>query len=107
MVEFAKCRDPNCWFQRGKPYVARHCHPVRVAANTHTPIGSTLAQAFNDKQKHLPPTAFVDVVMSGFPDHAPPHFIELDNESGHSIEYGEWIKRADGQHVLRIPLKGN
>lgn len=53
---------------------------------------------------HKPPVNFVDVVMSGFPDHEPPHFIELENESGHSIQYGEWIKRPDGQVVLRLPL---
>lgn len=66
---------------------------------------TTPAFAVGGKEIHHAPTDYVDVVMSGFPDHTPPLFIELENESGHSIKYGEWIKRADGQHVLRIPLK--
>lgn len=56
------------------------------------------------KPIHHAPTEYVDVVCDGFPNPDGPRFIELENESGHSIKYGQWIKRADGQHVLRIPL---
>lgn len=103
MAEFAKCRNPDCWFQIGKGYVSRHCHPVAPVPAT------TLAQDFyvSAVALHQPPQQFVDIVMSGFPDHTPPYFIEVENEAGQSINFGEWIKRADGQHVLRIKLKGN
>lgn len=56
------------------------------------------------KPIHHAPTDYVDVVCDGFPNPDGPRFIELENESGHSINYGEWIKRNDGHCVLRIPL---
>lgn len=53
---------------------------------------------------HKPPQHFVDIHMSGFPDHTAPIFIEVENEKGESVNFGEWIKREDGAHVLRIAV---
>lgn len=37
-------------------------------------------------------------------------FVEIENDQGESISLGEWVKRADGYHVIRIshqlPLEG-
>ena len=44
----------------------------------------------------------VDIVFDGSPGHDPPRFIEVEDHEGKSISFGEWVKRADGYHVLRI-----
>ena len=51
-----------------------------------------------------PENRYVDIVVD-----APPgpnghgRFIEVEDERGHSIEFGTWVKREDGAWVLRIP----
>jgi hypothetical protein len=44
----------------------------------------------------------IDIVFDGPPDHIAPKFIEVENDKGASINFGEWIKRDDGYHVIRI-----
>jgi hypothetical protein len=42
-------------------------------------------------------------VFSGPPDEQPAEFIEVEDEQGHSIRYGEWLERDDGAWVRRVP----
>lgn len=49
-------------------------------------------------------TKYVDVVFDGPPSHESGRFIELENDQGCSIRYGEWVHRADGYWVLRLPV---
>lgn len=46
---------------------------------------------------------FIDIVFDGPPGHESGRFVEVEDEGGKSINAGEWIKRADGFWVLRIP----
>lgn len=43
-----------------------------------------------------------DIVFDGPPDHPSPAFVEVEDEHGRSIRFGEWLKRGDGSWVLRI-----
>jgi hypothetical protein len=47
-----------------------------------------------------PARGYVDVVFDGPPDHTAPRFIELENEAGQSIRFGEWVERPDGFWAL-------
>jgi hypothetical protein len=47
---------------------------------------------------------YVDFVFDKLPDHVPPTFIEVENEDGASINFGNWLVRDDGYAVLRIPV---
>jgi hypothetical protein len=49
---------------------------------------------------------YVDLVFSGPPDHEPPQFVEVEDEQGRSVRYGEWVQRDDGAWVLRVPAQG-
>ncbi len=46
---------------------------------------------------------FVDIVFDGPPGPTAGRFVEVENESGASISFGEWVERDDGYWVLRIP----
>jgi hypothetical protein len=46
---------------------------------------------------------FIDIVFDKIPSHDPAFFIEVENDKGASIRFGEWINREDGYAVLRIP----
>jgi hypothetical protein len=52
-----------------------------------------------------PATGHVDIVFTGPPGPEPPQFVELEDEWGRSIPYGEWIERDDGMWVLRISVE--
>lgn len=57
-----------------------------------------------DKKPPAPPSAtFVDVVFDGPPSHESGRFVEVEDEQGKSISFGEWIDRGDGMWALRIP----
>lgn len=43
-----------------------------------------------------------DIVFDGSPDHKAPVFVEVEDEQGRSIRFGEWLQRPDGYWVLRI-----
>lgn len=45
---------------------------------------------------------YVDIVFEGGPGPVPPRFVEVEDNQGHSVEYGKWVKREDGYWVLRI-----
>lgn len=44
----------------------------------------------------------IDVVFDGPPGPEAGRFVEVENDEGHSINFGEWVKRDDGYWVLRI-----
>jgi hypothetical protein len=44
----------------------------------------------------------IDVVFDGPPGPEPPRFIEVEDEQGRSINFGEWLRRSDGYWVLRF-----
>lgn len=46
---------------------------------------------------------FVDIVFDGPPGPVTGRFVEVEDESGASISFGEWVERDDGFWALRIP----
>jgi len=44
----------------------------------------------------------VDVVFDGPPSNESGRFVEVENDKGESIKFGEWIKRDDGYWVIRF-----
>ena len=48
-------------------------------------------------------TDYIDVVFDGPPGHESGRFVEVEDASGKSINYGEWVQRSDGFWVLRLP----
>lgn len=47
--------------------------------------------------------AHIDIVFDGPPGPEAGRFIEVEDSSGKSISFGEWMQRPDGYWVLRIP----
>lgn len=45
---------------------------------------------------------FVDIVFDGPPSHESGRFVEVEDETGKSIKFGEWVQRDDGFWALRI-----
>jgi hypothetical protein len=45
---------------------------------------------------------YIDVVFDGPPGPEPPRFVEVEDEQGKSINFGEWVQRSDGYWALRI-----
>lgn len=45
----------------------------------------------------------IDIVFDGPPGPEAGRFVEVEDSWGKSISIGEWIQRADGYWVLRIP----
>jgi hypothetical protein len=48
------------------------------------------------------PTEYVDVVFDGPPAPEAGRFVEVENDQGVSIKFGEWVHRPDGYWALRI-----
>lgn len=46
---------------------------------------------------------YIDVVFDGPPSHESGRFVEVEDAQGRSINFGEWVERADGYWCLRIP----
>lgn len=46
---------------------------------------------------------YIDILFDAPPGPTSGRFIEVEDESGKSIQVGEWIERADGYWALRIP----
>lgn len=46
--------------------------------------------------------SYIDIVFDGPPGHDGGRFVEVEDSTGKSINFGEWIKRADGYWALRI-----
>lgn len=51
------------------------------------------------------PDEWVDIVFDGPPSHIAGRFVEVENEKGASIRFGEWVERPDGFWALRIHTK--
>ncbi|AEQ20955.1 hypothetical protein E3_0420 [Rhodococcus phage E3] len=45
---------------------------------------------------------YIDIVFDGPPTHESGRFIEVEDETGASISFGEWVDRGDGTWALRI-----
>lgn len=45
---------------------------------------------------------YVDIVFDGPPGHIPGRFVEVENQDGAGINFGEWVHREDGYWVLRF-----
>ncbi len=45
---------------------------------------------------------YIDIVFDGPPSHESGRFVEVENEQGKSIRFGEWVERKDGYWALRI-----
>ena len=45
---------------------------------------------------------YVDIVFDGPPAPESGRFVEVENSSGASIKFGDWVEREDGYWVLRI-----
>ena len=50
-----------------------------------------------------PATTFVDVVFDGPPGPDAPRFVEVEDDQGRSIRYGQWLQRDHNVWVLRVP----
>lgn len=47
-------------------------------------------------------TKHIDIVFDRAPGHEAPRFIEVEDDAGRSMSYGEWVQRPDGYWALRI-----
>lgn len=47
---------------------------------------------------------YIDIVFDGPPNHEAGRFVEVENDEGTSINFGEWVQRDDGYWVLRIAV---
>jgi hypothetical protein len=50
----------------------------------------------------LSTTETIDIVFDGPPSHESGRFVEVEDQSGKSINIGKWIDRKDGYWALRI-----
>jgi len=46
-----------------------------------------------------------DIVFDGPPGSMSGRFVEVENESGASVRFGEWVERDDGYWVLRFDVE--
>ena len=46
----------------------------------------------------------VDIVFDGPPSHESGRFVEVEDSTGKSIKFGEWVKRSDGFWALRLTM---
>jgi len=44
----------------------------------------------------------IDIVFDGPPSHESGRFVEVEDDTGKSITFGEWVQREDGFWALRI-----
>ena len=47
-------------------------------------------------------TQFVDIVFDGPPGPEAGRFVEVENDKGQGINFGDWRQRDDGYWVLRV-----
>ena len=45
---------------------------------------------------------YIDIVFDGPPANESGRFIEVEDENGHGLSFGEWVERPDGYWALRI-----
>ena len=81
----------------------------RQARTTYLRARAALVGAIEKQGWRAPTTStgpFIDVVFTappGGPDEPPAQFVELEDDDGNSIRYGEWVRRDDGHWALRLP----
>lgn len=46
----------------------------------------------------------LDIVFDGAPGHPAPQFVEVEDQSGHSVGVGEWVDRGDGTWAIRLDV---
>jgi hypothetical protein len=47
-------------------------------------------------------TQHIDIVFDGPPGPEAGRFVEVEDDAGKSIKFGEWVERPDGYWVLRL-----
>jgi len=47
-------------------------------------------------------TKHIDIVFDGPPSHESGRFVEVEDDTGRSIKFGNWMQRSDGFWALRI-----
>jgi len=47
-------------------------------------------------------TKHIDIVFDGPPGPEAGRFVEVEDDAGKSIKFGEWVHRPDGYWVLRL-----
>lgn len=47
-------------------------------------------------------TKYVDIVFDGPPGPEAGRFVEVEDDAGKSIKFGEWVQRPDGYWALRL-----
>ena len=45
---------------------------------------------------------YIDIVFDGPPGPEAGRFVEVENDEGHGLSFGQWVKREDGCWVLRF-----
>lgn len=50
---------------------------------------------------------YTDIVFDGPPGPQPGRFIEVEDETGKSIQFGKWLQRPDGYWVMRVNETSN
>lgn len=44
----------------------------------------------------------INIVFDGSPSHVSGRFVEVEDDDGHGLSVGEWIRCPDGMWALRI-----
>jgi len=52
-------------------------------------------------------TKYVDIVFDGPPSHESGRFVEVEDDTGRSINFAQWVKRKDGYWVIRLTPHAN
>ena len=47
-------------------------------------------------------TQHIDIVFDGPPGPTAGRFVEVEDDTGKSISFGEWVERPDGYWALRL-----
>lgn len=47
-------------------------------------------------------TEYLDIVFDGPPGPDGGRFVEVEDDTGKSVNWGEWVKRDDGYWALRL-----
>lgn len=100
--------------EQGRAILARHAQPERRKGERRKTLTGEYRfpdrmrrQGLADRRKqpaveNQQVSKFVDIVFDGPPSHEAGRFVEVENEQGHSIRFGEWLQRDDGFWALRI-----
>lgn len=45
---------------------------------------------------------YIDIVFDGPPSATSGRFIEVEDDQGRSVSFGEWVQRPNGQWAIRV-----